>query len=202
MLGAKREKGDKVKYTENFIKMIIPSITVSARHLSVPKEIYRLYREACLVRVNSPAASAALARTCLDRMLRDYWKGKINSGQRGNPNKDPTELKKLLDDGKSKISDIRKELLKCGFISTEENEQIMSFLKVGNSAAHWQKNSPNLFWDKDSPHKVGLLTSTVESLFEEWYVRDHGKKERTRELKKLSVESKSPKTSAGKTGNG
>lgn len=45
----------------------------------VPKDVAEDYREACLVFSDSPKASAALSRRCLQHLLRDYAKVKASN---------------------------------------------------------------------------------------------------------------------------
>ena len=191
------ESGASGNYKGVYSKMIMPSAATPLYHQSVPKEVYQLYKEACLVQLVSPVATAVLARTCLDRMIRDYWRERIPVENKENEIENFEKLKALFDDEYSKISDITRELHKGKLISTRQNSRIKSFLDVANSAAHWKANSEQLFWDEKSFDQVGLLTEIISSLFKEWYIRDYEEEEQDRELDEWNDNSKTTQDSKG-----
>ena len=79
----------------------------------VPSEFADDYKEACLVIADSPKASAALTRRCLQNLLRDYFK--VRHGNLAD------EIQQVLDSGK---------------LPTGLGEEIDAVRNIGNFAAH------------------------------------------------------------------
>lgn len=117
----------------------------------IPTPLIDDYTEACLIRENSPKASATLARRCLQGIIRDYWGVK--------PGRLAGEIEAIKD---------KTDHLTWGAIDAVR--------KVGNIGAHMEKDI-NLIVDVD-PNEAELLINLIETLFEDWYVNREERKKR------------------------
>lgn len=94
--------------------LVYPKATMRAPcPAQVPVHYAEDYKEACLVLTDSPKASAALTRRCLQNLLRDHFKVK--------PGNLADEIQEVLDSGK---------------VPTGLAEEIDAVRNVGNFAAH------------------------------------------------------------------
>ncbi len=168
---------------------ILPAENVPACPRGVPDDIYQLYKEACLVKKYSPAASAAIARTCLDKMLRDYWPKKIKSD---NQEAEHAKALAVLEDSRSTLNQIIKALYNE---NDDKNKDIIkkrefiildSCRKIGNSAAHWGEQSGVIFWDEKSQQYSELINGVIFTLFKNWYLKDHEEDESFGKIQKLA----------------
>jgi hypothetical protein len=129
----------------------------------IPKVILDDYREACLIRDQSPKASATLSRRCLQGMIRDFWeivKGTLFS--------EISELKSKVD--------------------PKTWEAIDSVRQVGNIGAHMEKDV-NAIVDVD-PEEASMLIWLIETLFEDWYVERHDREEKMQKLIEMAQNKK------------
>ena len=127
----------------------------------IPKEYVKLYEESYSVLQLSPRASAALSRTCLQLLLREY--GKVRQG-------------KLFDEIQQVIDS--KEL-------PVELEQTIDIIRQnGNNASHPNKNeNPGEIISVDGDEaKWGL--EILDSLFEHYIIRPHIQNEKLEEFNK------------------
>lgn len=116
----------------------------------IPKFIRDDYREACLILRDSPKASAALSRRCIQGIIRDFFditKGTLHGEIQALQEKLPRDLWEAVD----------------------------SMRKVGNIGAHCEKDV-NVIVDVSS-EAAHTLTKLIELLLKETYVREHDRKE-------------------------
>lgn len=134
----------------------------------IPKVILDDYKEACLIKDKSPKASATLARRCLQGIIRDFWTVK------------PDTLYNEINQIKDKID-------------SELYDAINAIRQVGNIGAHMEKDI-NVIIDVD-PNEAQVLIVLIEMLIEEWYIKDHERKERLAKIKEIGIEKKTLKKS-------
>ncbi len=115
----------------------------------VPKEIKDAYLEACLVINDSPKASAALSRRCLQHLLIDAEK---------------------VDKDKNLYNQIQ-DVIDKGKIPTELSKSLHIVRVIGNFAAHPEKSqSTGLIVDVEKG-EAGWNLETLEGLFDYYYVQ-------------------------------
>lgn len=124
----------------------------------IPEAIREDYYEACLILNDSPKASAALSRRCLQGIIRDFWKI-----QKGTLYKEIEELK---------TKNIEKEIL----------DAIDAVRKIGNIGAHMEKDVNTII--DIAPEEAKKLLELIEVLLKEWYVASYERKERLKGLTK------------------
>lgn len=126
----------------------------------IPKPIISDYTEACLIKENSPKASATLARRCLQGIIRDYWG--VNPGR----------LVEEIEAIKEKTDHLTWEA-------------IDSVRKVGNIGAHMEKDI-NLIVDVD-PNEAELLINLIETLLQDWYINREERKKRLQAIVEIGI---------------
>lgn len=114
--------------------------------IEVPEAFANDYREACLVFPDSPKASAALSRRCLQRLLRDQ--GKVTPGNLS-----------------SEIDQVMKTL------PTYLAEAVDSVRNIGNFAAHPNKSTNTGEVIDVEPGEAEWLLETLEGLFDFYFVQ-------------------------------
>ena len=107
----------------------------------VPEEIAKDYNEACLVLSDSPKASAALSRRCLQSVLRTAAGAK------------PSDLSKEID-----------EVLASNSLPTHLHQSIDAVRQIGNFAAHPLKGSGATI-EPVEPGEAEWSLETLEALF-------------------------------------
>ena len=112
----------------------------------VPKPIITDYQEACLIQNLSPKASAALARRCLQGIIRDFWK--VNE-------------RNLFEE----INAIQ------GKVDPQTWQAINAVRSVGNIGAHMEKDI-NLIIDVE-PNEAEALIRLIEIVIKDWYIAKH-----------------------------
>lgn len=136
----------KIVVSENLIRPKIanrPPVPVE-----VPIEFAQDYTEACLVIADSPKASAALSRRCLQHILREKLK-----------------IKK-----KDLFQEIQ-EVIDNAILPTDLLESIDSIRNVGNFAAHPIKSQSTGEIVAVEPHEADWNLDVLEMLFEYLFVR-------------------------------
>jgi hypothetical protein len=116
----------------------------------IPEEFAADYREACLVLVDSPKASAALSRRCLQHLL---W-GKAAVIDK------PTDLGKEID-----------QVLASKTLPSDLADAIDAIRQVGNFAAHPMKSTDTGLILDVEPGEAEWLLDVLESLFDFYFVR-------------------------------
>jgi hypothetical protein len=136
----------------------------------VPPEIVEDYREACLVLGDSPKASAALSRRCLQNLLRGA--GGVKHGDLS------AEIQQVLDSGK---------------LPTQIADNIDAIRHIGNFAAHPNKSRST---GEVLPVELGEAEwnlDVLESLFDFYFVQPaRAKAKRDALNKKLADAGKPP----------
>ena len=138
--------------------------------IEVPKEFAEDYAEACIVIQDSPKASAALSRRCLQNLLRNV------AGVR--PQDLFHEIQEVIDSGK-----LPSHLVEC----------IDAIRNVGNFAAHPLKSQKTGEIFAVEPHEAEWNLDVLEELFDFYFVQP-GVIKRKREAlnKKLKDAGKNP----------
>ena len=114
----------------------------------VPAEIAEDFREACLVLADSPKASAALSRRCLQHLLRSV--AGIKAGDLA------TEIQQVLDAGR---------------LPTALADSIDAVRNIGNFSAHPIKSKATGEILPVEPHEAEWTLDVLESLFDFYYVQ-------------------------------
>ncbi len=136
----------------------------------VPPDIVDDYKEACLVLADSPKASAALSRRCLQNLLRKAAGVK--------PGDLSSEIQQVLDSGK---------------LPSIIAENIDAVRNVGNFAAHPNKSNSSGEIVPVEPHEAEWNLDVLESLFDLYFVQPARAKARRDALnKKLQDAGKPP----------
>jgi hypothetical protein len=136
----------------------------------VPPEIVEDYREACLVLADSPKASAALSRRCLQLLLRTA--AGVKHGDLSN------EIQQVLD---SKT------------LPTSIAENVDAVRNIGNFAAHPNKSTGTGEVLPVEPEEAEWNLEVLESLFDVYYVQPaRAKAKRDALNKKLQDAGKPP----------
>lgn len=124
----------------------------------IPETLREAYYQACVIADISPRAAAALARYCLQRMIRDFWK--IPEAQFGN-------LAAEFD-----------------FISARippESKSSIDLVRTFGDIDKYLREHVDKMIDAD-PMEVELLIRLNEILFDDWYVARHNRERRSAEL--------------------
>jgi hypothetical protein len=113
------------------------------------------YTEACLVIADSPKASAALSRRCLQNLLLD--KAGVKKGDLA------VQIQAILDSGK---------------LPSHLEEDIDAIRNIGNFAAHLNKSKSTGEILEVEPHEAEWNLEVLESLFDFYYVQPEKAKAR------------------------
>jgi len=127
----------------------------------VPKELAEDYKEACLVLNDSPKASAALSRRCLQHLLRK--KAKVEPGNLVD------EIQQVIDSGE---------------LPTYIMKDIDAIRNVGNFSAHPIKSKKTREIIEVEPGEAEWNLNVLESLFDFYYVKPAESEERRKALNK------------------
>ena len=122
----------------------------------IPAPLLADYAEACQIELLSPKASAALARRCLQGMIRDFW---------------GITQPRLADE----IDALQAK------VDAPTWEAIDSLRKSGNVGAHMEQDT-GLIGDVD-PDEGRVLIQLIETLFTDWYVGRHDRAQRMQKIK-------------------
>jgi hypothetical protein len=114
----------------------------------VPDAIAKDYAEACLVLPDSPKASAALSRRCLQHLLTEIAKAK----------------------GKDLFDQIE-DVIQNGKLSSQISENLDAVRVVGNFAAHPIKSKSTGEIVEVEPHEAEWNLEVLESLFDFYCVQ-------------------------------
>jgi hypothetical protein len=114
----------------------------------VPLEFAKDFNEACLVLDDSPNASAALSRRCLQNLIRHHEGIKKDNLYR--------EIEALLDKG---------------HLPSHITDDLHTIRDAGNVAAHpWKDSDSGLIVDVE-PEEAELLLNVLESMFDFYFVQ-------------------------------
>jgi hypothetical protein len=114
----------------------------------VPTDIADDYIEACIVLPDSPKASAALSRRCLQHLLRHI--AGVSPGDLAN------EIQQVIDSGK---------------LPSHLSESIDAIRNTGNVSAHPMKSQNTGTILPIEPHEAEWNLDVLESLFDFYYVQ-------------------------------
>lgn len=138
---------------------LMPESSAKPQPSYIPSQLVSNYVQACRILHLAPGAAAALARRCLQGMIRDFWK--VSK---------PT-LKKEID----ALEDL---------VSAETWSAIDAIRSVGNIGAHFEEDV-NVIVDIE-PDEAELLIRLIEDLFRDWYVARHEQQNRNKKLTALA----------------
>ena len=156
------------KYFEENFRVFPKMVSRLPLSKDVPDMFADDYKEACLVLVDSPKASAALSRRCLQNIIREHYK-----------------IKKGTLDGEIT------ELLKLNTLPTDLAHDIDAIRVSGNFAAHPIKDIHTGEIIDVEPNEAEWMLNILEELFEHCFVAPA-----KREAKRVAMNAKS--ASAGK----
>lgn len=139
--------------------MVFPKTNVRTFDLSeIPKDLAEDYEEACLVIGDSPKASAALSRRCLQGILR----------QQGFSDKSlANEIQKVIDSGQ---------------VPSHIADSLDAVRNIGNFAAHPMKNTSSGEVLPVEPGESEWNLETIEFLFDFFYVQPAKQRKRIEAL--------------------
>jgi len=151
-------------------QMVYPK-AISRTPLSpdIPNEYAEDYKEACLVLSDSPKASAALSRRCLQHVLREKAKVK-----RGNLN---DEIQEVIDSGN---------------LPSELSDAVDAIRNIGNFAAHPIKSTSTGEIVPVEPGEAEWLLDILEGLFDFYFVAPAKTQKRKDALNKKLKEAGKP----------
>ena len=135
----------------------------------VPEEIRNNYLEACLILSDSPKASAAMSRRCLQGIVRDFWS--IPASKRGNLGSEINHISKNLDE--------------------DTLASIKAVREVGDIGAHMEKAVDSIV--DVEPFEAELLVELIETLIDDWYVSRYRRSQRNSSLQKVVADKRDAK---------
>lgn len=138
---------------------LLPETKAKPQPSYITKVVVQDYIEACRISQLSPKASAALARRCLQGMIRDFHSVKKDT----------------------LFAEI--DALK-GVIPNDEWEAIDALRSIGNIGAHMEKDV-NLIIDIDE-NEADKLIAFIEYLFRQWYIKRHDDQENLAAVKAMA----------------
>ncbi len=118
---------------------------------------------------DSPKASAAMSRRCLQGIVRDFWN--IPPSKRGNLGAEINYIKDKVD--------------------ADTFESIKAVREVGDIGAHMEKAVDTIV--DVEPSEAELLIELVETLISDWYVARHRRNERNKKLREIVSEKREAK---------
>jgi len=155
--------GGKNGFIDNQTYKVHPKATFNHYPEYVPKAIRLDYEEARTIQMDSPKASATLARRCLQGMIRDFWgiqKGRLVD-----------EIKELQ-----------------GKVPATQWKAIDAVRGLGNIDAHMEKDVNQII--DIEPDEAESLLSLIELLIEKWYVDRHDEEELYQKITSSNQEKK------------
>lgn len=152
------------------VKLIRPKATYRLCPTEVPNSVAEDFNEACLVLSDSPKASAALSRRCLQNLLRD--KANVKLGNLSN------EIQEVIDSGK---------------LPSHLVEVIDAVRNIGNFASHPIKSEKTGEIFPVEPGEAEWNLDVLESLFDFYFVQPEILKKKKNKLnEKLKDAGKPP----------
>ncbi len=149
---------------EHWSRQLWPEANVLPLPDEVPEEIRTTYREAVLVSAISGRAGAAMARRCLQGIVRDFFA--IPDNRRGNLGAELAYVKDNID--------------------PDLWEAIQAVRSIGDIGAHMDKNVDQII--DVTPDEARLLVELVETLFQDWYIARKKRKANQAGLQALLAE--------------
>lgn len=136
-------------------KNIIPRTNAKTFPDYIPQAIREDYEEACMIRKDSPKASATLCRRCLQGMIRDFHGIQENTLF--------VEIDALKD-----------------IVDPTTWQAIDAIRKTGNIGAHMEKDVNEII--DVEPEEASKLIWLIETLIQDWYITKHEKEKRLQEV--------------------
>lgn len=158
-----------INYGPNEVLFYPKAISRSPLPVEVPNEFAEDYIEACVTISDSPKASAALSRRCLQYVLRE--KGKIKIGNLAN------EIQQIID-----AAQLPSYLL----------ESLDAVRNIGNFAAHPQKSNSSGEVIPVEPGEAEWNLDVLESLFDFYFVQPELLRKKREQLNKKLQEAGKP----------
>jgi hypothetical protein len=137
--------------------------------VDVPEQFAVDYKEACLVLADSPKASAALGRRCLQNILREAAEVK------------PSDLSKEID-----------EVIASKGLPSHLRDAIDAVRNIGNFAAHPIKSTNTGEIVEVEPGEAEWLLDTVEGLMDFYFVQPAETRRKRDALNKKLVDANKP----------
>jgi hypothetical protein len=131
---------------QHWKKLLWPEAQVMSLPDDVPEEIRTTYRESVLVSEISGRAGAAMARRCLQGIVRDFFN--IPENKRGNLGAELSYVKEQID--------------------PDLWDDIVAVRSIGDIGAHMDKNVDQII--DVTPDEARILIELIETLFRDWYV--------------------------------
>ena len=176
----KRLRGDFTPEADLVDMRLVPRSSAKPQPVYIPEPIRQDYLEACLIRNDSPKASATLARRALQGMLHDFCG--INERTLFH---EISRLEKMLEDGSAPKG-----------VADETIAAIHAVRKIGNIGAHMESDI-NVIVDVDAGDAQALI-DLIELLFEEWYLARNNRQVRLKRILEIDgakEAAKNPKAS-------
>ena len=154
--------GQKAIYNDKFdsIKLVKPKVALRPPPpIEVPKILAADYSEACIVIADSPKASAALSRRCLQHILRE--KAGVKNGD---------------------LADEIQQVIESGKLPTTLAESLDAIRVLGNFAAHPIKSKRTGEIVDVLPGEAEWTLDVIEALFDFYYVQPEILKKKRSEL--------------------
>ena len=126
------------------------SVSRVALPSEVPSDVSNDYREACLVLADSPKASAALSRRCLQHLLRKYAKIMAKSGN---------------------LADEIQAAIDSQTLPSHLSESLDAIRNIGNFAAHPMKSTSSGEIMDVEPGEAEWTLDVLEELFDFYFVQ-------------------------------
>lgn len=154
---------------------LIPPSSAKPFPSYIPKPIIKDYEEACLILSDSPKASAALSRRCLQGMIRDFWKIKRPEDHKG-----PWRLVEEIEAIKEKMDPLTWRA-------------IDGVRKIGNIGAHMETDI-NIIIEVE-PEEASKLIELIELLIKDWYINKYERETRLAEITAIAEKKAEAKNS-------
>ena len=136
---------------------------------TVPAQYASDYNEACLVLSDSPKASAALGRRCLQSIIHDVAKLK-----------------------RANLFDEIEALISSGALPSFLNEQLHAVRVVGNFAAHPMKSTNSGELIDVEPGEAEWTLDVLETLFDFYFVQPEAAKQKKAQINKKLSDAQKP----------
>lgn len=156
----------------DFTRRLVPEAALISLPEDVPVEIAQTYREAVLISDLSGRASAAMARRCLQGIVRDFWS--IPENKRGNLGAELSHIRDRID--------------------PELWEDIQAVRSIGDIGAHMDKNVNEVI--DVSPEEARILIQLIENLFQDWYIQRAKRRAISRSLRESLAEKREQQKAA------
>lgn len=153
-------------------RRLLPIGKVMRLPKEIPEEIRLTYREAVLTAAVSGRSGAAMARRCLQGIVRDFWD--IPTGERGKLGAELAFIKDRIDPGLW--------------------NDIQAVRSIGDIGAHMDKSASEII--DVTPDEARILISLIETLFQDWYIARSKRALNSSNLRNLLTDKRSKQKAA------